>query len=194
MRGISSKCLCALALIPLFLWSCQKKNPVIEIQTPKGNIAIELYMDKAPVTAGHFLQLVRDHVLDGGSFYRTVRGNNDANHVNINVLQGGIQGKDNIPDVKPIIHETTTMTGIKHLDGVVSMARSTPGTAKTEFFICLGNQPELDYGGRRNPDGKGFAAFGKVIENLQLVEEIWQSPAEGQMVDPPVRIHKVVVR
>ena len=183
-----------LLLILIVGVSCKKKNPVIEIQTPRGNIAVELYIDKAPITAGNFLKLAKDHVLDGGSFYRTVRNTADANPIKIEVVQGGIEGKDNMPDVKPIRHETTKETGIKHLDGVISMARSTPGSARSEFFICLGNQPELDFGGRRNPDGQGFAAFGKVIEGMRLVEEIFSGPAIGQKIDPPVRIHKVIVR
>ncbi len=187
-------CFIALILMPAFFTSCQKKNPVIEIQTPRGNISIELFVDKAPVTAGNFLKLVREHVLDGGSFYRSVRGVNDTNPIKIDVLQGGTQGKDNIPDIKPIAHETTKTTGIRHLDGVVSMARSTPGTAKSEFFICINDQPELDFGGRRNPDGQGFAAFGKVTEGIELVRQIWRGPAAGQKIDPPVRIHKIVVK
>jgi peptidyl-prolyl cis-trans isomerase A (cyclophilin A) len=183
-----------LILMPFFGIACQKKNPVIEIQTPKGNITIELYLDKAPVTAGNFLKIVQEHVLDGGSFYRTVRTTNDTNPVKIEVLQGGTEGKQGLPEIKPIAHETTQVTGIRHLDGVVSMARSNPGTARAEFFICIGDQPELDFGGRRNPDGQGFAAFGKVIEGMTLVQEIWRGPADGQKIDPSVRIHKVIVK
>jgi peptidyl-prolyl cis-trans isomerase A (cyclophilin A) len=194
MNRLFKLCFFALILLPFIGNSCKKKNPVIEIQTPRGNISIELYVDKAPVTAGNFLQLVKDHVIEGGSFYRTVRSLNDANPVKISVLQGGTEGKDIIPEIKPIEHETTKKTGIKHLDGIVSMARSTPGSAKTEFFICIGNQPELDFGGRRNPDGQGFAAFGRVIEGLPLAQQIWQGPADGQKIDPPVRIHKVIVK
>jgi peptidyl-prolyl cis-trans isomerase A (cyclophilin A) len=181
-------------LILIVCASCTKKNPVIEIQTPKGNIVVELYLDKAPVTAGNFLKLAQDHMLDGGSFYRAVRSTADANPIKIEVLQGGIDGKENMPDVKPIRHETTKETGIRHLEGVISMARSTPGSARSEFFICMGNQPELDFGGRRNPDGQGFAAFGKVIDGYFLAEQIWSGPAIGQKIDPPVRIHKVIVR
>jgi peptidyl-prolyl cis-trans isomerase A (cyclophilin A) len=183
-----------LILVLIATVSCQKKNPIVEIQTPKGNIAIEIYLDKAPITAGNFLKIVQDHILDGGSFYRTLRSVNDSNPVKVQVLQGGTQGLDSVAKTKPIVHETTQQTGIRHLEGVVSMARSTPGSATTEFFICIGNQPELDFGGRRNPDGQGFAAFGKVIEGRTLVEEIWNGPAQGQRIDPPVRIHKVIVR
>lgn len=186
--------LSSLAVLFFIAGSCQKKNPLIEIQTPKGVISVELYLEKAPVTAGHFLKLVRDHVLDGGSFYRTVRGMNDSNPIKINVVQGGTEGKDNVPDILPIAHETTKVTGIKHLAGVISMARSTPGSAKSEFFICIDNQPELDFGGRRNPDGQGFAAFGKVVGGMNVVEQIWQSSAAGQKIDPAVRIHKVILK
>lgn len=174
--------------------SCQKKNPIVEIQTPKGNIVVELYLDKAPITAGNFLQLAKDHVLDGGNFYRSVRNTVDANPIKIEVLQGGLGDAEPVREVKPIEHETTKVTGIKHLDGVISMARTAPGSARTEFFICLGKQPELDFGGRRNPDGQGFAAFGQVIEGIEIVRGIWSGPAMGQKVDPPVRIHKVVFR
>lgn len=182
------------ALLPLIAISCSRKNPVIEIQTPIGNIEVELYMDKAPVTAGNFLKMVKDHVYDGGSFYRTVRTGNDANPIKIEVLQGGTEGKANVPEIDPIRHETTQVTGIKHMNGTISMARSAPGTARTEFFICLDNLPELDFGGRRNPDGQGFAAFGKVIEGMTVVQRIWGSPAAGQKIEPPVRIHKIKIR
>ncbi len=193
MKSILKNISGVLAFILVIGTSCQKKNPVIEIQTPKGNIQVELYIDKAPITAGNFLNLVKNHVLDGGSFYRTVRSTADANPIKIEVLQGGTQGKEGVADVKPISHETTKMTGIKHLDGVISMARSTPGSARSEFFICMGNQPELDFGGRRNPDGQGFAAFGKVISGMDLVNVIFSGPAVGQKLDPPVRIYKVIV-
>jgi peptidyl-prolyl cis-trans isomerase A (cyclophilin A) len=173
---------------------CRKKNPVVEIQTPKGNITIELLLDQAPVTAGNFLDLVKNRSLDGGSFYRTVRGPNDTNPVKISVVQGGIGDAASGTSIKPIPHETTKTTGIKHLKGVVSMARSEPGSARAEFFICLDDSPELDFGGRRNPDGQGFAAFGRVLEGMPLMEQIWQGPAIGQKLDPSVRIHKVIVK
>jgi peptidyl-prolyl cis-trans isomerase A (cyclophilin A) len=194
MKRVLTGILIALLVVPFMGSSCKKKNPVVEIQTPKGNIQIELYLDKAPVTAGNFLKIVKGKVLDGGSFYRTVRSVGDTNHVRINVLQGGTEGKIPAPEVAPIPHETTRTTGIKHLNGVVSMARSTPGTARAEFFICIGDQPELDFGGRRNPDGQGFAAFGRVIGGMDVAEAIYNGPAIGQKIDPPVRIHKVVVK
>jgi peptidyl-prolyl cis-trans isomerase A (cyclophilin A) len=72
------------------------------------------------------------------------------------------------------------------------MARSDPDTATHSFFICVGDQPELDFGGRRNPDGQGFAAFGRVVAGMVLVREIHDMPADGQMLDPPLRIQRAV--
>ena len=178
----------------LLISSCEKKNPVVEIQTPKGKIIVELYLDKAPVTAGNFLNLVKEGAYDGGSFYRTVRPGNEKNPISISVIQGGIGHKQGSPRVDPIEHEDTDMTGLKHLNGTISMARNSPGTASSEFFICLGDQPELDIRGRRNPDGQGFAAFGQVIEGFKTVNDIWGSPAAGQTIDPEVRIYKIKLR
>lgn len=193
MKSNISKILVIL-IVCLLPASCKKGNPVIEVQTPKGNIQVELYVDKAPVTAGNFLTLVKKGVFDGGSFYRTVRSGNDKNPVSINVIQGGIQEKDSISGIKPIPHETTDQTGIKHKDGVISMARTKPGTATTEFFICIGDEPELDIRGLRNPDGQGFAAFGQVVAGMDVVGAIWRGSAEGQKLSPSVRIHKIIIR
>ncbi len=74
------------------------------------------------------------------------------------------------------------------------MARSRPGTASSEFFICVGDQPELDFGGKRNPDGQGFAAFGRVIVGEDIVHKVWGSSAMGELIDPVVIIHKIVVK
>jgi peptidyl-prolyl cis-trans isomerase A (cyclophilin A) len=93
--------------------------------------------------------------------------------------------------LRPIFHETTAETGILHTNGVISMARWEPGTATSEFFICVGDQPELDYGGRRNPDGQGFAAFGKVIKGMNVVKKIHVQPADGQYLNPVIPILEV---
>ncbi|MCJ7679342.1 MAG: peptidylprolyl isomerase, partial [Candidatus Aminicenantes bacterium] len=88
----------------------------------------------------------------------------------------------------PIGHETTETTGVKHEDGVISMARSEPGTASSEFFICINAQPELDFGGKRNPDGQGFAAFGRVIEGMDIVRKIQAVEAPRQYLETPIHI------
>ena len=109
----------------------------------------------------------------------------------IEVIQGGLYEDDEIVKHPPIRHETTKETGLKHLDGTLSMARMEPGTASTEFFICIGDQPELDFGGRRNPDGQGFAAFGKVVEGMDVVRKIQQLPDKNQYLSKPLKIFSV---
>jgi peptidyl-prolyl cis-trans isomerase A (cyclophilin A) len=79
---------------------------------------------------------------------------------------------------------------LKHKDGTISMARDGPDTATSDFFICLGDQPELDFGGKRNPDGQGFAAFGRVVNGMDVVRKIQAAPAEGQALKPPVKVLK----
>jgi peptidyl-prolyl cis-trans isomerase A (cyclophilin A) len=106
------------------------------------------------------------------------------------VIQGGLDA-DSTKRFPSIPHETNDKTGVKHLDGTLSMARSKPGTANAEFFICINNQPELDFGGKRNPDGQGFAAFGKVIKGMDVVRKIQQGEVTGP-VDLPQRLVKTV--
>jgi peptidyl-prolyl cis-trans isomerase A (cyclophilin A) len=149
----------------------------ITMMTSQGEIEIDLYMEKAPITAGNFLQLVEGELLDGGSFYRIVTYENDNGNPRIEVIQGGL-GDEESP-FPPIDHETTEQTGILHKDGVISMARGDVGTASSEFFICVGDQPGLDYGNSRNPDEQGFAAFGQVVSGMDVVKRIHRLPADG---------------
>lgn len=178
----------------IFLCSCQKKNPKVEFETDLGNITVELYPEQAPVTVGNFIRYVNEGRLKGATFYRTVRlGNQSENDIKIEVIQGGLY-KDNHPGMlPPIKHEPTNETGILHQDGVISMARDEPGSATSEFFICIGDQPSLNYGGMRNPDGKGFAAFGKVVSGMDVVRRIHQSNAEGQWLEPRIKINSIRV-
>lgn len=172
--------------------SCSRSNPRITFKTELGNITVELYPDKAPVTANNFLRYVNENRLEDATFYRTVTLNNQPNSkVLIEVIQGGLY-EDNHPQaLPPIEHETTEMTGILHKDGVISMARYGPGSATCEFFICVGDQPSLDYGGSRNGDGQGFAAFGKVVDGIDVVHKIHQSPEVGQYLEPRIKINAV---
>mgnify|MGYP006296449687 FL=1 len=112
--------------------------------------------------------------------------NQPGNEIKIEVIQGGLFDEKAIERHHVIPHETTTETGLRHLEGTVSMARAEPGTTSTEFFICIGGQPELDYGGRRNPDGQGFAAFGKVVQGMDIVRKIQQLPDKNQYLQKPV--------
>jgi len=174
----------------VFLFSaCKQSYPKVFIQTSSGDITAEIYIEQAPVTAGNFLSLVDAGIYDSGaSFYRVVRDDNQPdNDVKIDVIQGGLRDSRG-RSLIPIRHETTQETGLKHVDGALSMARSAPGTAAAEFFICIGDQPELDFGGRRNPDGVGFAVFGRIIDGMEVVRKIQKLEDNNQYLIEPVQI------
>jgi cyclophilin family peptidyl-prolyl cis-trans isomerase len=162
------------------------------VRTEKGDIEVELDAARAPVTVANFLRYVDGKFYDGGRFHRTVKPDNQPdNPVKIEVIQAGInpdQAKNEFP---PIKLERTRDTGLKHQNGTISMARDGPDTTTADFFICIGDQPELDFGGKRNPDGQGFAAFGKVIRGMDVVRKIQASPAKGQTLVPAVKILEV---
>lgn len=163
----------------------------IAIETSLGEIVVGLDSSAAPLTTGNFLRYVDAGRYNATEFYRTVRldpDNQPNNTIKIEVIQGGVNSESDSLALPPILLEGTNVTGLKHLDGVISMARSEPNSATTEFFICIGDQPELDFGGRRNPDGQGFAAFGRVIEGMDVVRRIHHAPFVEQALTPPVRI------
>jgi peptidyl-prolyl cis-trans isomerase A (cyclophilin A) len=149
---------------------------------------LEVYPEQAPITVANFLRYVDMGRLDSASFYRAVRLDNQPNDsIRIQIIQGGLLGHRDM--VLPRIeHETTRDTGVRHLDGTISMARAAVGTTSSEFFICIGAQPELDYGGKRNADSQGFAAFGRVVEGMDVVRAIQSRAARGQMLNDPVKI------
>ena len=179
----------------LIMSSCSNKYPHVLIITEVGTIEVEIFTDKAPVTANNFLQYVKERRYKGSTFYRSVRMDNQPeSKVKIEVVQGGLFEDDHPAMLPPIIHESTEVSGILHTNGVISMARYGPGTATSEFFICIGDQPSLDAGGGRNPDGVGFAAFGKVVNGMEFVEQIHQAPAEGQYLKPRIRILEMILQ
>jgi peptidyl-prolyl cis-trans isomerase A (cyclophilin A) len=162
-------------------------NPCVRIVTALGRIDVEIALDKAPLTAANFLRYVDAGLYDGTSFFRTVTPDNQpADAVRIEVIQGGDVAEEKA--FPAIAHETTVVTGLRHVDGAVSMARAGPGTATSSFFICLGDQPELDFNGRRNPDGQGFAVFGRVFAGMDVARRIQSSAREKQSLVPPVAI------
>ena len=165
-------------------------NLAVLIKTTMGDIKVEVYERKTPITAANFLRYVDEGLYDGTTFFRTVTMDNQPNdNVKIEVIQGGQVPKEK--EYEPIKLERTTLTGLKHLDGVISMGRFQPDSAKSSFFFCIGDQPELDYGGKRNPDGQGFAAFGKAIEGMDVVRAIHVEPYEGQRLTPPIEITEI---
>jgi len=163
----------------------------VVVRTGLGEIEVEIDTVHAPITAGNFLRYVDGGFYEAGFFHRTVRPDNQpSNLVKIEVIQGGVDSVDR-EGFPPIVLERTTVTGLRHLDGTISMARAGPDTATSDFFICVGDQPELDVGGRRNPDGQGFAAFGRVIRGMDVVRGIQSSHAEEQKLTPPIRIRNI---
>jgi peptidyl-prolyl cis-trans isomerase A (cyclophilin A) len=159
-----------------------------------GPIEILLELGRAPLSAGDFLKYVDRGLYAGGAFYRTVRPDDDTNPIKIDVVQGGLTDDGKYLD--PIPHEPTSFTGLRHRDGTISIARDAVGTGTAgAFFVCIGDQPALDFGGKRNPDGQGFAAFGQVTNGMKLIREIWSSKTqgppgslEGELIASPVQI------
>jgi peptidyl-prolyl cis-trans isomerase A (cyclophilin A) len=190
------------------------KTVNVVIETPMGHIHAELFAEAAPITVANFLSYVDKGSFNGGRFHRAVRLDNNSNanlHVDeadkgidtstkgtlpndaiaIEVIQGGINLDRSSDHQPPITLERTTETGITHQDGVFSMARRTPDSAVSDFFICINDQPSLDFGGMRNLDGQGFAAFGKVTEGMDVVRAIQVAPSVGQKIDPVIEITSI---
>ena len=191
MTNLHNRTLClSLVLLGCVLFGCGTKNPRVKMVTELGPISIEVYKHAAPVTAGNFLRYVDEGRFEGAKFYRVVTMQNQPDKdIKIEVIQGGLGNDENHPKRLPSMgHETTQETGILHKDGVISMARIEPGTADAEIFICVGDQPDLDFEGRRNPDGQGFAAFGQVIDGMEVVRRIQQQPEMDQALIEPVKI------
>jgi peptidyl-prolyl cis-trans isomerase A (cyclophilin A) len=173
------------------------KYPHIEIRTAAGDIEVELYPDKAPLTAGAFLSYIDSGFYKNSSFYRVLNDDNQSSAADRSqLIQAGIwrSNQHKAASLPGIPHETTKQTHILHKDGVISLARTAPGTATTEFFICVGAQPGFDYGGENNPDGQGYAAFGKVVKGMDIVRTIYARPENNQSFDPPVVIYNIVRR
>ena len=164
------------------------------VDTALGAFVIAVDPARAPITVANYLAYVDQHLLDVGAVYRIVTPANqprDTKH-KIAVVQWGMDlPDDKAPPLPPIEHETTQQTGLLHRNGTVSMARSTAGTAAGEYFICIGDQPELDFGGRRNPDGQGFAAFGQVVEGMAVVQAIYRKAQAEQYLKPPIAVRSV---
>lgn len=167
-------------------------KPRVVIKTPRGAIVVELEPRRAPLTTANFLRYVDAKSYDGGTFFRAAR-------------TPGVPKDGTIvaaPDAKvrpfpPIAHESTTKTGLKHLNGTISLGRFATGTATSNFFICVGDQPYLDANPAAKGDNLGYAAFGRVVEGMSVVEKILSLPTNGetkfkdqagQWLKPPVPI------
>ena len=177
----------------------EREAPVLlSMETEQGTMVLELYPERAPVTVANFLRYVDESRFTDGRFHRVVTLDNDRGDPKIEVIQAGL-APDREP-FPPIEHESTDQTGLSHVAGAVSMARLEVGTASSEFFICIADAPGLDHGQLRNPDGQGFAVFGRVVEGMDVARAIQQLPADapsedeytkGQILTTPVRILEV---
>lgn len=184
----------SIIFILIGLTGFSQKLPTVKMETSLGKIVCEIDTVHAPVTAKNFLKHLKNGTFENALFYRVVRPDNQPNNkVKIEVIQGGLFDDKLIEKYPPVIHETTQKTGLKHTDGALSMARNQPGTASTEFFICVGDQPSLDFGGMRNTDGQGFAVFGRVITGMEIVRKIQQQKDTSQYLVEPVKILKMEI-
>jgi peptidyl-prolyl cis-trans isomerase A (cyclophilin A) len=170
---------------------------VVVFETEKGTIELAVDRARAPVTAANFLRYVDGGFFDGGTVNRAVRPDNTVRHdIEIQVIQFQIDEARSRQELPPIPLERTSVTGLKHVDGTISMARGGPDTATGSFSIVIGDQPSMDFGGRRNPDGQGFAAFGRVVRGMDVVKAIHASPTGTagpygtESLSPPIRILK----
>lgn len=179
---------------PVFAGAQGSGRVLTRVSTALGDFVIAVDPRVAPLTVANYLAYVDAKDLDGGAVYRVVTPDNQPqSKVKIEVVQWGMNPPEGQPARRPpIAHETTKDTGLRHLDGTVSMARLGPGTASSEFFICIGEQPELDFGGRRNPDGQGFAAFGQVVDGMATVRRLHaQGRPDDQYLKPPIAVSRV---
>lgn len=169
-------------------------NPHVEITTSFGDIEVELYPKQAPVTVAAFLSYIDSGYYKKSSFYRVLVDEDQPSYApKSEIIQGGIwkansQLLSKIPGIK---HETTQQTKLSHTDGTISLARLAPGTAHTEFFICVGDQPGFDFGGENNPDRQGYAAFGKVIRGMDVVKHMYAAPERDGEFTPQIFIHRI---
>ncbi|MBU1347330.1 MAG: peptidylprolyl isomerase [Alphaproteobacteria bacterium] len=188
-----------LGLAPALLWpalasaqdAAEPALPRVQMETSAGRIVIEVDDVAAPITGANFLKYVDEHRLDGATFYRAM-----TSAPGMGLVQGGV---NNDPDrvLPPIAHEPTTLTGLSHIDGAVSMARYAPGTATGDFFVSVGPTQYYDAGRPFSVDADGFAVFGRVVEGMDIVRAILASPTSptegegvmrGQMLEPKIVI------
>ena len=166
----------------------------VRVETALGAFTVEVDPRVASRTVVNFLAYVDGGHLDGGAVYRLVTLANQppGTRHRIEVVQWGYHASETRREpFAPIPHETTRDTGLRHRDGTLSMARAAPGTASGEFFICIGDQPSLDFGGGRNPDGQGFAAFGQVVEGMDVVRALHARAGAEQFLREPIPLRRV---
>jgi peptidyl-prolyl cis-trans isomerase A (cyclophilin A) len=177
---------------------------LVRIETSLGTIDVALDAKHAPVTAANFLKYVDARLYEGGQFHRATRPDNytpaPPNRPPMEIVQARINPGRRGDGFDPIPLERTSVTGLTHVAGVVSMARGAAAdTARSDFVICLDDQPSLDFGGMRFDDGQGAAAFGRVVKGMDVVRRIQQQPTDKdaatpmgrQALAPPITITRI---
>jgi peptidyl-prolyl cis-trans isomerase A (cyclophilin A) len=177
---------------------------LVRIETSLGIIDVAVDAKHAPVTAANFLKYVDAKLYDGGQFHRATRADNytpaPPARPAMEIIQARINAERRAEGFGPIALERTSVTGLKHVAGTISMARGTEAdTARSDFFICLDDQPSLDFGGKRFDDAQGAAAFGRVLKGMDVVRRIQQQPTNKdadtamgkQALLPPVAITRI---
>ncbi len=185
--------------LSIFYLACKSKkvypNPHIAIKTQFGDIEVELFPKKAPKTVAAFLSYIDSGYYERSNFYRVLNITNQPSDApKTELIQGGLWLSNNklARNLKGTPHESTIQTGLLHEAGTISMARNEPGTATTEFFICMDKEKGLDYNGENAPDKQGFAAFGKVVNGMNIAEKIYSQKDRDQLFTPPITILKIV--
>lgn len=183
--------------IIIFLWGCETKNAdttQVKIITGSGDITLELYPKKAPETVAAFLKYVDSNYYKNGSFYRVIKNENLTAEYNRGLIQGGLylSTPEKLNTLPGTPHEPPKQTGLSHTNGTISMARTTAGSAKTEFFICIGDQTQYDSSINVNADGLGMAAFGKVIAGMEVVRKIQSKKSNGENFETPISITNII--
>jgi peptidyl-prolyl cis-trans isomerase A (cyclophilin A) len=191
-RSIVTTAAAAAIAVVMFQTGAAQSPVRVLVQTELGDIVLEVDTQHAPRTAANFLRYLDAGQYDGGAFHRTVKMDNQPDSpVKIEVIQAGVSPNRTKEGFPPIAIERTSETGLRHTDGAISMARSQPDSATSGWFICINDQPSLDFGGARNPDGQGFAAFGRVVQGMDVVRKIQRAPnSDAQRLTPPITILK----
>ncbi|MEN9569815.1 MAG: hypothetical protein RL172_1046 [Bacteroidota bacterium] len=187
-------------ILLIFLVAClgcnsSKSNfPSITIYTSMGDIEAELYPDKAPQTVASFISYINKGFFNNAAFYRVVLLEGATPALNTGVVQGGVWQNPTAQNVPGIPHESTDASKLTHTDGTLSLARTTPGTASTEFFICVGDQTQYDFGNNGVGDKQGYSAFGKITRGMDIVRKIHSLPANGDQLLEKITIYKITLQ
>ena len=196
IRGVWSLAIATAIAAPAAAQELKDGEIGVRIETALGSIDIAVDTKRAPVTAANFLKYVDGQFYDGGRFHRATRPDNytpaPPDKPAMEIIQGGINPERRRDGFPAIPLERTSVTGLKHVVGTVSMARTPAAdSARSDFFICLDDQPSLDFGGKRFDDGQGGGAFGRVVKGMDVVRRIQQQPVEKQSLTPPVTITRM---